>query len=254
MEINNYDYVADLYDVYVPATFDIDFFLKETGQTSGEVLELMSGTGRVSIPLLEAGVKLTCVDLSARSNEILEKKLKQLGLHAGVYTMDICELNLARTFDMIIIPFHSFAHITSADDQRKPLARIHQHLAPGGTFICTLGNPKVRQKAVDGQLRLLREYPLPDTNGVLLLWVLENQNDQDPQIVEAMQFYEEYDAQGVLHSKRLLELHFRLTGKEQFEELANEAGFRVKALYGDYEYSGFAEESPFLIWIMECES
>lgn len=83
MEINNYDYVADLYDVYVPATFDIDFFLKETGQTSGEVLELMSGTGRVSIPLLEAGVKLTCVDLSARSNEILEKKLKQLGLYAA---------------------------------------------------------------------------------------------------------------------------------------------------------------------------
>ena len=55
MEINNYDYIADLYDIYVPVTFDIDFFVKETKRSSGEVLELMSGTGRVSIPLLEAG-------------------------------------------------------------------------------------------------------------------------------------------------------------------------------------------------------
>jgi hypothetical protein len=56
MEINNYDYIADLYDIYVPVTFDIDFFVRETKKSSGEVLELMSGTGRVSIPLLEAGV------------------------------------------------------------------------------------------------------------------------------------------------------------------------------------------------------
>jgi hypothetical protein len=34
MEINNYDPVADLYDVYVPATFDIDFFLAETKTVS----------------------------------------------------------------------------------------------------------------------------------------------------------------------------------------------------------------------------
>ena len=29
MEINNYNTIADLYDIYVPATFDIDFFANE---------------------------------------------------------------------------------------------------------------------------------------------------------------------------------------------------------------------------------
>ena len=94
MEINNYDYIADLYDIYVPVTFDIDFFVTETNKTSGEVLELMSGTGRVSIPLIEAGVKLTCVDLSAELNAILENKLRQMRLKADVYQMDVCELEL----------------------------------------------------------------------------------------------------------------------------------------------------------------
>ncbi|HEX2995144.1 MAG TPA: class I SAM-dependent methyltransferase, partial [Anaerolineales bacterium] len=128
MKTNDYDPIASLYDIYVPATFDIDFFLNETKKSTGEVLELMSGTGRVSIPLLEAGVKLTCVDLSAASNDRLREKLAQKGLQADVYQMDVCELDLHKKFDMAIIPFHSFAHITSPQDQRKALERIHAHL------------------------------------------------------------------------------------------------------------------------------
>jgi SAM-dependent methyltransferase len=250
METNNYDTVADLYDIYVPVIFDVEFFIKETTKTTGEVLELMSGTGRISIPLLEAGVKLTCVDISAQSNAILQNKLQRMRLNADVYTADVCELELSKKFDMVIIPFHSFAHITSPDDQRKALTRIQRHLLPGGMFICTLGNPKIRQQAVTGQLRLLRTYPLPDT-GKLLLWVLENNDDEDEQIVEAKQFYEEYDANGVLRSKRLLELHFRFTQRDKFEELVKAAGFKVKAFYGDYSWSEFNDESPFMIWILE---
>jgi SAM-dependent methyltransferase len=165
--------------------------------------------------------------------------------------MDVCELELQKKFDMVIIPFSSFAHITSPDDQRKALAHIRQHLISGGTFICTLGNPKLRQKSVDGQLRLFRKYPLPDTQGQLLLWISEDISDDDEQVVEAMQFYEEYDAKGVLQSKRLLELHFRLSQKDEFEEIAKAAGFKVKALYGDYAYSEFSDDSPAMIWFLE---
>src|SRR5512138_2813426 len=113
MKTNDYDPIASLYDIYVPATFDIDFFLNETKKSTGEVLELMSGTGRVSIPLLEAGVKLTCVDISSESNAVLRKKLSQKGLQADVYDMDVCALDLPKQFSMVIIPFHSFAHLVS---------------------------------------------------------------------------------------------------------------------------------------------
>ena len=160
MEINNYDYISDLYDIYVPATFDIEFLIKETKKSPGEVLELMSGTGRVSVPLLQAGVKLTCVDLSAKLNAVFKRKLEQMKLKADIYRMDIRQLEIPKKFGMIIIPFHSFAHIVSADDQRKTLRRIQRHLLPGGIFICTLGNPARRQKWIDGQLRLFRKYPL----------------------------------------------------------------------------------------------
>jgi len=248
---NDYDLVADLYDTYVPASYDLNFFLRETANVSGEVLELMSGTGRVSLPLIEAGIRLTCVDLSARSNAILEEKLRQKGLQAEVIQMDVRELALARQFALVIIPFQSFAHLTRPEDQRHALARIYTHLTPGGKFICTLGNPALRGNTVDGQLRLFRTYPLPQTGGKLLLFIAERFNKVDPQVVEASQLYEEYDPEGVLVKKRLLELHFRLSGREEFEALARQAGFRVKALYGDYNRSSYQPDSPVMIWVLE---
>jgi hypothetical protein len=152
---------------------------------------------------------------------------------------------------MVIIPFHSFAHLTTLEDQQKALGRIKQHLVPHGIFICTLSNPVVRQKVVNGQYRLIRKYSIPATGGTLLLWTVENNQLDDPQVVEAMQFYEEYDSNGVLQSKRVFVLHFRLSEKEEFERLLLESGFKIKAMYGDYSFSEFKEDSPFMIWILE---
>ena len=119
---------ANLYDTYVPATFDIDFFVNEAKNAKGEALELMSGTGWESIPL-PGRVKANCVDLSAELNTIFQEKLNQKRLKADIYQMDICALDIPKKFEMIIIPFHSFAHITSLEDQRKALERI-LHICP----------------------------------------------------------------------------------------------------------------------------
>jgi hypothetical protein len=43
-----------------------------------------------------------------------------------------------------------------------------------------------------------------------------------------------------------------LSYKDEFEALAKAAGFKVKALYGDYSYAEFSEDSsPFMIWLFE---
>ncbi len=252
MEINNYGPIADLYDIYVPASFDIPFFIRETQKSGGEVLELMAGTGRVSLPLIEAGVRLTCTDSSAEMVAILRGKLEQKGLRAEVQQMDVRELHFPGSFDMVIIPFGSFAHLISLEDQRKALEGIRRYLKPGGRFICTLGNPVLREKSVDGQLRLYNRYPLDDGRGRLLLWIQESFDAEDHQIVNALEFFEEYDARGTLKSKRLMELRFRLLRKADFEELAGACGLAVKAVYGDYSYAEYREESsPFALLVLE---
>jgi SAM-dependent methyltransferase len=249
-----YARIADLYDTYVRTTFDIPFFLEQARGVSGEVLELMSGTGRVSLPLAEAGVRLTCVDRSPEMLAILRVKLDESGLLADTHQMDARELLLPKKFGLIFIAFHSFPEILTRQDQRQALERIWEHLEPGGRFICTLHSPAVRLKPVDGELHLWGRYQLENVQGKLLLWGLQ-QYDRQTRIVNGLQMYEEYDARGFLLSKRLVEFSFYLFQKGEFEELICSVGFRVEALYGDYTQAPYDEEtSPFMIFVLAKET
>lgn len=242
--------IADLYDTYVKSDLDVPFFTGEAGKTTGEVLELMSGTGRVSIPLLKDGVKLTCVDASAEMLAVLQTKLKEQHLCAPVHQLDVRTLNLGKTFDLIFIPFHSFAELLTVSDQRKVLASVRQHLTPAGRFICTLHNPRVRLKRVDGQLRLWGNYARENGAGTLLFWGVESL-DSDHHSVNGLELFEEYDPAGRLQSKRMLELHYRVVERREFEDLFSAAGLKCESLYGDYERAEFQEAtSPFMIWTL----
>jgi len=65
------------YDLYVTQDVDVEVFVAEARKAQEKVLELMCGTGRVSLPLVEeAGVELTCVDASAAMLARLEEKLR----------------------------------------------------------------------------------------------------------------------------------------------------------------------------------
>lgn len=59
----NYD--ADVYDAMHPGSLsgDVEWYRRKAVESGGPVLELGAGTGRVSIPIAEAGVNVTAVDL-----------------------------------------------------------------------------------------------------------------------------------------------------------------------------------------------
>ncbi len=245
-----WDLVAPFYDNYAQSTFDVSFFVQEATQIPGTVLELMAGTGRISLPLIKAGVNLTCVDNSPEMLAILRQKLAQEHLSAQVYEMDVRDLALGKPFDLIIIPFHSFGELISADDQTLVLARIYENLASGGRFICTLHNPSQRLRTVDGQLHLVGTFPGIDPHTTLLSWSLSTY-DQTRKIVEGLQFYEHYDQRGMLQQKSFLPIRFALLQRAEFEALAKSVGFHIRSFYGDYTYTPFQDEtSPYMIWVL----
>jgi SAM-dependent methyltransferase len=249
MTAMDYSQVAHWYDIYVNTELDVPFFLNES-QNIDRVLELTSGTGRLSIPLLEAGVSLTCVDNSPEMLAILRQKLAAQDLSANVYEMDMCNLTLQEKFDLIIIPFNSFSEILSIDEQRQALTGIWNCLTETGRFICTLHNPSIRLKSVNGQLMLRGKYSLPN-DGTLFLWSVE-ECDRQNSLVKGTQFWEVYDQNGVMQRKNFLDIQFYLHQQEEFIELVQSQGFHVVGIYGDYSYGEFQREtSPFMIWILE---
>jgi ubiquinone/menaquinone biosynthesis C-methylase UbiE len=242
--------VARFYDAYASFTFDIPFFVQEAAAAPAGVLDLMSGTGRVALPLLKAGASVTCVDSSPAMLARLREKLGRERLSAEIVEMRVQDLSLSRQYSLIILPSHSFAELISAQDRDEALRRIYAHLDRDGQCICTLHNPAVRLRTVDGQLRLLGAYPMIEESRELLVWSSATQEAEDS-VVQTFQFYEEYDLGGVLLRRTMLPLRFALIGRKAFEAAAASVGFTVLALYGDYDRSGFAEQSsPYMIWVL----
>jgi SAM-dependent methyltransferase len=249
MPAMDYSRVAELYDLYVQTQIDVPFFLQEA-QGCQRVLELTSGTGRLSVPLLEAGVPLTCLDNSPEMLAVLRRKLRERGLSAPIHEMDASDFSLNERFDLAVIPFNSFAEFVEPAVHQKALETIAAHLSDDGRLICTLHNPAVRLKTVDGQVHERGRFALPDGQGTL---VLSSQERYDPDacLVTGTQFYDLYDADGALQPKQQVEIEFYLHSHDTFESLADSQGYRVETLYGDYERHAFdAAKSPFMIWIL----
>jgi len=250
MPAMDYSKIADWYDIYVQSDLDVDFFLE---QASGcdNVLELTSGTGRLSVPLIEAGIPLSCLDNSPEMVAILRNKLRSKGLEASVYEMDVCRFSISDLFDLIIFPFNSFAEIVDPVKQKAALRNIHSHLTNNGRFICTLHNPAIRRKLIDGQVHLRGKFPVSQEGGALHLSSVEHY-DQQTNLVTGTQFFDLYNADGVIESKRSIEIRFALHSRKNFLKMIHLQGFRVVNLFGNYKESPFNPEgSPFMLWILD---
>lgn len=248
MNEKHYGRIADIYDVFVRGDFDIPFFLQETKKAKGSVLELMAGTGRVSLPLAEAGIDLVCVDFSAEMLDLLRQKLDKQGMKAELKQADVTAMDLGREFELIILPFHAFPEITGREKQVQALKRIKAHLSEGGIFICTLHNPPVRKQSIDNHNRLAGRFPTD--SGEMFVWLHQRFVGNDG-LVEVLEFFEFYNDEGVMTSKLFSELQFHLLEKADFEGMLAEAGFEFVGLYGDYSYSPFDEsKSPVMVWVL----
>jgi SAM-dependent methyltransferase len=218
----------------------------------GKVLELMCGTGRVSIPLLEAGVDLTCVDASAGMLARLEERLLARKLEARVVRADVRHLDLGEKeeFELVLVPFHSFSELASPRDRELAMRAVFGCLREGGRLVCPLHNPAIRARSADGALRF-NSSSLTTDGGRLVISGFETL-DESSGVVDRLQFYEFFDASNELLAKRVLSMRFALIDKRGFVELADSAGFVPVALYGDYGRNEYSEDSsPFMVWILE---
>ena len=77
--------VAQLYDQVVPYRErpDITFYVEEAVKSGGAVLEVGCGTGRTLLPIAQAGVSITGLDISTHMLTVCRQKLKDMRLRSG---------------------------------------------------------------------------------------------------------------------------------------------------------------------------
>lgn len=243
MDYIDYDQVANLYDIYVSATYDHDFFLSRIA-AGARVLELTSGTGRLSIPLAKAGAVLTCVDISQGMLDVLNGKLQKEKLNARLQCSDVQHLNFVEEFEMSILPFQSFMELVGRGKQLNCLRSVYRALIPQGIFYCTLHNPRIRRSTVDGVLRGVGTFESGSESIVVSGFEMGG-----APIVKRSQFIERFDENGQLKSRILQSMEFEMIEEAAFREMALESGFQVSAIFGGYDGQIFdSEKSPVMIW------
>jgi SAM-dependent methyltransferase len=238
-----YDPLADLYDLEYSHSYDVPFWLAMAGREGGPIVEWGAGTGRIAIPLAEAGFDVTAVELSER---MVEQGRKKSGKPEWIHG-DMRSVDPGRRYKLAVSAFNSFLCLLDVDDALAFLRNAREHLEPGGLLgieISAFSPEELAEEPGGPGLRhdLTRELP----DGRLDRFSV-SRYDAASQLLRMRLFYELYDASGGLEERRAHDLSIRVDGRAELELMLGLAGFEVEAVYGGFEGEPFSSESDHLV-------
>ncbi|WP_379131289.1 class I SAM-dependent methyltransferase [Paenibacillus sp. sgz500958] len=211
---------------------DVEYYRGRLEHCKGRILEAMTGSGRVLIPLLESGLTVDGVDYSPEMLASCRKRCEERGLITRLYESDLERLSLPDTYEAIIIPGGSLMLIEDRKESLNALKRLYDHLQPGG--------------------RLILDFFLPDTNfecgriGGTSTLHLPNGDiiTMEKTLVEA-DLYNQYKINfikyekwhhGALIQTELQRFALRWYGVEEFKLILESIGFSNVIVSADFEY------------------
>lgn len=239
---------AEYYDYNHTISDDIDFYSEYAGLCQSPILELACGTGRVAIPLAEAGSQVYGVDISPNMLDVCQRKVEKHGLKNRVHLSlgDMADFELSRQdFELAIIALRSFMHLLTHSDQLACLHQVYKHLHPGGQFILDVIAPDLERLAMQPSetFVLHGEFDLPNGHHVLRKDRLLEHNRLKQ--VRHFEFkFEEFDTDGKRIRERLVPVRTRYIFRIELELMLNTAGFEVVDIFRDYSknpYDGTGE-------------
>jgi len=231
--------LARLYDLdLADDPGDLDLYLALADRADGPVLELAVGTGRLAIPLAEAGHLVTGVDLDPA---MLERARRRARGAAGSDRLSLVEADLvglrlpdAGRFGLAFIALNSLLVLPSRVAQQAALQTLADHLAPGGLAVVDIWLPDSEDLArFDG--RIMLEWPRLDPDGGAIVTKAGSAlHDAASATVTLTTIFEE-GGQGGTPRRWIRRDRLRLVSADELREFAERAGLVVELMAGSYD-------------------
>ena len=252
--ITNYD--PEFYDIVRPGGLDgdVEWYRKKAVSSGGPVLELGAGTGRISLPIAEAGIRITALDVDPGMLGKLRQKLAALpdGARArvSVHQADMRSFALAEAFALVIIPFRAFLHNLTSEDQLASLKRASEHLKAGGELAFNVFHPSLEYMSAHagrqaGTWRWSGTTDLP--GGGFVIFADSSCYDTVKQRVHSMIRAEEFGADGVLIRTHMMRLELAYLYPADIRQLLEQAGFDLIRISGDFMGRPFERDGDELV-------
>jgi SAM-dependent methyltransferase len=229
------DGFADVYDEWYADVTDVGATVTRVVQLAaagGRVLELGVGTGRLAVPMADAGLDVVGID----SSEAMLAKLRERDPERLVDAVlgDITSDLPAGPFDVVLIAYNTIFNLLGEHDQPRLFQHVAARLAPGGAFVVEAFVPAsegVRGTATSSEVSV-RSMAVDH----VVLSVSVNRHDQ--QLAEG-QFVQFSQDGGV----RLRPWSIRWATPEQLDAMATAAGLRLDARVGEMDGTAFTDDS-----------
>lgn len=108
----------------------------------GRALEMAIGTGRVAVPLVEAGVDVAGIELCQPMIDQLRTKIDDATL--PVVLGDMASVRVDGDFRLVFLVFNGISNVLTQDEQIAVFDNAARHLEPGGRFVIELWVPDLR--------------------------------------------------------------------------------------------------------------
>jgi ubiquinone/menaquinone biosynthesis C-methylase UbiE len=247
-----WDEYAPFYDwenARTVARRDVAFWQRLAVTRKGPVLELGCGTGRIAVPVARAGARVIGID---RSSEMLDRgrqRLRRARLtdRAALVRGDIRFLPFRSRpgFDLVMAPYGILQSLTRERDLKATLQSVARVLRRGGLFGIDLVPDLPRWSEYSGRTSLTGRT----RRGTRLTLVESVRQDRARRLTI---FDQEYIVRrGRERRVHRFSLTFRTLSVPQMTRRLEAAGFRIKAVLGDYRGGPWDARAD--VWVILAE-
>lgn len=221
---------TEVYDLDKPighSSGDVEYYTRLLATISGRILEPATGTGRILIPLLEAGHKVDGLDSSAEMLAVCRRHCRDRGLDPVLREADMTIFVQLAAYEAVIIPAGSISLLDGRKATLQALACFRDSLVPGGRLFVDV--PAGRPVAVHEPVRYWRRGSY--------LWTLQTMHiEYDPTVSQTTSLlrYDKWQ-DGTLRTTELQTCRLQHWNLHEFESLLAEAGFTDVLVMADYK-------------------
>ena len=133
-----YDPIARIYDPWSRSVVeDVEFYVEEALASGGPVVELAVGTGRIAVPIAQAGIRVIGVDASPEMLAVASEAASTAGVSelVDLRVGDLREPPVAERVPLVVIPFRSLLHMETETEKLRALQAARVLLAAEGKLV-----------------------------------------------------------------------------------------------------------------------